>query len=467
MDKTAILTRRAGSDIIAPFDAAGPAASLLKVPSPMLDRRLPERAAGQTLAAPFPGLKAAWRRGEIALQWAAVVLGASIPVSVVVDNVILYVLLFFWLAGGAYREKLASIRDNPVAWLALVLWGLFAVGALYSIGSRQDILEALGKSMRILLIPALVYLMREPEWRERGRAAFVGSMLVALVLSWLLWAGFVSGNNWIKGNPLDPAVFKAHNTQNVFMAFAMFVMAQAALETKDRRARAALWTGCAIAAANVLFIVPGRTGMVVLLVLFVYFLARMLKVKGLVIAGVALAALAAAILASPESMLHRRITLADEEFTQWRAGKPPEPTSSVGLRLEYLENTLDIIARNPAIGVGTGGFGKAYAERVQGTRADTTQNPHNEILLLLVQFGVAGFALFTGLLVTQWRVAKRLPNAFDMGAARAFVLAMGVTSVLASTLLDHAEGFFFAYMSGLLFSGYRAHAPDIGRQRVR
>jgi len=285
------------------------------------------------------------------------------------------------------------------------------------------------------------------------------------VLSWLLWLGIVSGNDWIKGNPLDPAVFKAHNTQNVFMAFAAFLMAQAALGTTSSRARIALWLACAIAAANVLFVVPGRTGMVVLLLLFVYFFARTFKLKGIVIAGVVLAALAAAILASPDSMLHRRITLADEEFAEWRAGKPPEPTSSVGLRLEYLENTLDIIARNPAIGVGTGGFGKAYSERVQGTGAEATQNPHNEILLLLVQFGVGGFALFAGLLVTQWRVATRLPSAFDTGAARAFVLAMGVTSVLASTLLDHAEGFFFAYMSGLLFAGYRAQPPDVARRR--
>jgi hypothetical protein len=59
-----------------------------------------------------------------------------------------------------------------------------------------------------------------------------------------------------------------------------------------------------------------------------------------------------------------------------------------------------------------------------------------------------------------------LPNGFDTGAARAFVLAIGVTSVLASTLLDHAEGFFFAYMSGLLFAGYRAQGLD-ARQRSR
>ena len=99
-------------------------------------------------------------------------------------------------------------------------------------------------------------------------------MLVTLVLSWLLWLGVVPGNDWIKGTPLDPAVFKAHITHNVFMAFAAFLLAQAALEAKRPRVRIALGSLCAVAVANVLLMVPGRTGIVVLLVLFVYFLGR-------------------------------------------------------------------------------------------------------------------------------------------------------------------------------------------------
>ena len=432
----------------------------------MLDRRIPERAAVHTHAVATRGLQTAWRQGEVALKWAVVVLGASIPVSVVVDNVVMGVLLFFWLAGGAYRDKLAvhSRQSGCLARAGPV--GLFVVGSAYSIGDRQDVLNALGKAMRLLLIPVLIYLLREPVWRERGIAAFLASMLVSLVLSSLLWLGLVPGNGWLKGTQFDPVVFKAHTTHNVFMAFAAFVFAQAAFDAKTRRARIALGLLCAAASANVLVMVPGRTGMLVLVVLFVYFLGRTYRAKGLALAGVVLAALAVIVFASPDSMLHRRITLADEEFAQWRAGVPPAPTSSVGLRLEMLENTLEIIGRNPAIGVGTGGFGKAYADRVVGTGASATENPHNEILLMIVQFGIAGFALFAALLFTQWRIAARLPTRFDQAAARAFVLAIAVTSLLSSTLLDHAEGVFFAYMSGLLFAGYRAVAPEAARQRA-
>jgi O-antigen ligase len=448
------------SDIIA-------ASSRLTVPprpfpalSLMLDPRLAERAAGFGPSTATPEPRAARERAETAVKWAAVLLGFSIPVSVVLDNVLLGLILLFWIAGGRYREKLAVVRGNPVALLALALYVLHLLGALYSIGPSKDVLDALVKASRLLLIPALIFLLREPVWRERGIAAFLASMLVTLVLSYLLWLGVLSGSGWLKGVAFDPVVFKAHITHNVFMAFAALLFAQAALDASTRTGRIVLAALCAAVVANVLLMVPGRTGIVVLVVLFVYFLCRGLRLKGLALAGAVLGVLAVVVLASPESMLHKRITLADEEYQQWRSGVPPAPTSSVGLRLELLRNTLGIIGDHPVLGVGTGGFGQAYADRVGDPGAGGTHNPHNEILLMVAQFGVAGFVLLAGLLATQWRLAARLPGRFEPVAARALVLTFAVASALTSTLIDHSEGFLFAYMSGLLFAGYPVHGAQ-------
>jgi O-antigen ligase len=433
----------------------------------MLDRRLVERAAGlgRSAASPVPGTPR--ERAENVVRWAAVMLGCSIPVSVALDNVLLAAILLFWIAGGRYRDKIASVRGNPVAWSALALFSLFVVGSLYSIGSARDVADALMKASRLLLIPALIYLLREPAWRERGIRAFIASMLVTLVLSYLLWLGLLTGNTWLKGTQLDPVVFRAHITHNVFMAFTAFLLAQAALDASTRRGRIALAALCAAAVANVLLMVPGRTGIIVLLVLFIYSLCRGLRAKGFVIAGVALTALAVVVFASPDSMLHRRITLADEEYEQWRAGVPPDPTSSVGQRLELLRNTLEIIGSNKVYGVGTGGFGKAYADRVGAAGGETAQNPHNEILMMIVQFGIAGFVLLVGLFATQWWLASRLPGRFEPVVARALVLTIAVASVLSSTLVDHAEGLFFAYMSGLLFAGYSARKARSAPEPLR
>ena len=408
-----------------------------------------------------------WGRADYGVKWAAVLLGCSIPVSVAADNVLFGFILLCWIAGGRYSAKLAAIRRNPVALAALALFALYLVGTLYSIGSRSDITDALTKALRLLLIPALLPLLREPAWRERGLAAFLGSMLVTLILSYLLWLGVLPVSSWLKGTALDPVAFKAHITHNVFMAFAAFMYALAALDAKTRGGRLALSALSAAAIVNVLVMVPGRTGHIVLLVLFTYFLCRQLRAKGFALAAVALGALAVVVALSPDTMLHRRFTLADDEFQQWRAGVPAAPLSSIGQRLGILRNTLEVIRDNPVLGVGTGGFAAAYAARASRAADAPTRNPHNEFLMIVAQFGLAGLAALLCLFGTQWRIAARLPGPFDAAAARGLVLTVAVASILSSTLVDHAEGFFFAYMSGLLFAGYAGAGRPPTRDRPR
>jgi O-antigen ligase len=427
------------------------------------DRRPPERAVGIEASSPTPAPRTARERAEDGVRWAVVLLGCSIPISVAADNILLAFLLACWIAGGGYRAKLSAVRGNPVALVALALFALYLAGTLYTIADGADVAEALTKALRLLLIPALMPLMRDATWRNRGIAAFLGSMLVTLLLSYMYWLGTLPVNLWLKGTALDPVAFKAHITHNVFMAFAAFVFALAAVDAKTRCGRWVLAALCAAAAINVLLMVPGRTGHIVLLALFAYFLYRQLRAPGLALAVLAVGALAVVVVVSPDSMLHKRFTVADDEFQQWRAGVPPDPTSSVGQRMGFLRNTVELIRENPVLGVGTGGFAAAYAARASRTGGAPTHNPHNEFLLMTAQFGVVGLALMLCLFGTQWWLAARLPGRFEQAAARGLVLTFVVASALSSTLVDHAEGLLFAYMSGLLFASY----DDAGKRRWR
>ena len=123
-----------------------------------------------------------------------------------------------------------------------------------------------------------------------------------------------------------------------------------------------------------------------------------------------------------------------------------------------MRNTLAVIRDNPVFGVGTGGFAEAYAARAARSGDMPTANPHNEFLMIIAQFGLAGLFVLICVFTTQWLVAAHLRDRFDQSAARGFVIAMVVASILSSTLVDHAEGLFFVYMSALLFAGYEGRA---------
>jgi O-antigen ligase len=139
------------------------------------------------------------------------------------------------------------------------------------------------------------------------------------------------------------------------------------------------------------------------------------------------------------------------EATQWRPGVATD--TSVGIRLEFYRNTFEIVKRHPLLGVGTGGFFKAYEAQVQGTQMLATRNPHNMYLLVLVQFGLLGLAALACLFVAQWRYAPHLQNRSDIVLAYALVVTIALSGLFNSMLIDHTESMFLAWMAGLLYGG--------------
>jgi len=152
--------------------------------------------------------------------------------------------------------------------------------------------------------------------------------------------------------------------------------------------------------------------------------------------------------------LRERVNLVIHETAAWQPGQGA--TSSSGLRMDYWSNSLHIIRDHPILGVGTGGFELAYAEKIKGTRVAPSNNPHNQYLLITVQLGIVGLMLMLYLFFQQWRTAAWLPSMFEQDMARGMLLTIMSGSLLNSLLLDHAEAMFFAWMSGVLFAGYRS-----------
>jgi Lipid A core - O-antigen ligase and related enzymes len=399
-------------------------------------------------------------------QWAAIALGFSIPISVALDNVLLLLILLLWLLGASYRSKLETIRSNPVALLALALFGMYLLGIPYTDASRKDVMDSLSKAAQFLFIPLLIPLLHDPRARHKALWGFLAAMLLTLVLSYLMGFELLPQSSAFKGYPGNPVLFKKHITQNLLMAFSAFIFAVYARNTLSSSMRGFFTVLSALAAFNVLFMVNGRTGHLVLLVLMAYFFLSGFRWKGLLIACAALMLVAGVAYLAPISALHQRAALAFQQFSEWHPGQAATQESSIGQRMEFWTNSLEIVRHNPIIGVGTGGFIKAYADQVDGSAMAATRNPHNEYLMLTVQFGLPGLALLLYLFFAQWRLAAALPSALEQAIARGLVLAIACASMVSSTLIDHTEGLFYVWMSALLFAALSApanHGKDPAR----
>jgi len=389
-------------------------------------------------------------------KWLAIPIGFTIPISTAADNILLYLALLFLLLGGDYRHKLRSIIANPVAVAALLLVGALLLGGLCGEGAWSDVRHYWRKYAPLLSIALLILLFQDKPSREYALAGFMLAMALTLFLSCLIAAGVFADHGWFEGSVDNAFVFKLHITQNVFMAFFAYALALKARHAVEAKWRMLFGAAALLAAYNVLFMVGGRTGYVVLAVLLVYFCFRWLRWKGLALAALAgITVAGAGYLAS--DTLRERVDLVIHETAAWQPGQGA--TSSSGLRMDYWSNSLRIIRDHPLFGVGTGGFEKAYAAKIQGTQMKPSNNPHNQYLLITAQLGLVGLALLLYLFFQHWRSAAWLPTAFEQDMARGVLLTIMSGSLLNSLLLDHAEAMFFAWMSGVLFAGLQAKQP--------
>ena len=308
----------------------------------------------------------------------------------------------------------------------------------------------------LILVALLLPIFAEVKVRRYGQYAFMGAMLITLVLSYLIWLGvFQHTPLFTTRTPDNPVVFKLHITHGVLMGFAAFMFAIYAKFTLGK-VRWFMVLATILALCNVLLMTQGRTGYIVVLSLFVYLIFDLLNKRKALI-GLVLIIVASTAIYATSPKIQARMAIGVNEIENWQPMKGHDQESSMGTRLDYYTNTAKIIRKNPLLGVGTGGFENAYGKEIIGTSVAPSNNPHNQFLLFWAQTGVAGLVAFLWLLATTWRTAIHLPTPAEKMLARGLIITIATGCLFNSLLLDHTEGLFFSWLLGLLFAGLNSN----------
>jgi len=393
-------------------------------------------------------------------SWAATALGASIPLTVALNNILLVLTLAAWIVSGSLRGKAAAFR-HPAAVPALVLFALICLGMLYGSATAASKSLHARKYLDLLLIPVFVFLFMEHRARVCAVRAFALSLAGILATSYLVKLGLPLALPSFQGNVDYPVIFKERVTHNIVMAFGVFLFAWLGLSAVSRWTRRGWGLLSVLAAINVMAMVPGATGYLILAALSLLLGYGWLRWRGMGAAALLIALCVAGLAALPNPF-QQRIGKIAAEVQQWHMDRPAD--SSPGLRLEFYRTTLAIIAEYPLTGVGTGGFPSAYEKLIRDTEKRTTQNPHNEFLLMWAQLGIAGLVVFIWMFWRLWQLAAQLPTRLESELARGLVVTMVIGCMLNSLLLDHTEGLFYAWLTGVLYGGLKSGTPDSAAQ---
>lgn len=401
-----------------------------------------------------PSLPAAGGRIERVARQLLLLAAFSIPFSTALMNFFIGLTLIAFLLALVADRSLARPLRTPASLCALALLALVVIGSTWSIAPPDEVQNAMRKYTKLLVLPLAVCLCwRAPELPARVlRWSLAGCAVLAssLYLVWLDSMPTSSLGWWRVGDTSDPYAFRNHITIGILLSFAACAAFLAATYPQDTRKRLGL------VALGVYFAAPilmgnGRTGYVGLFIgLFALYLlrARITLLRSVLVAAAVSVLFAGVYMVSPN--FKTRMDLLATEVASNNAATPN------GLRMSFIKVGTQAVIDRPLLGHGTGSFSEVFAPESKRIWAGSPQEqnrrhqPHSEPLLLAVQLGLAGVALFFALLgaIGKAALARRDPTA---DALALLVAIYGITSLFNSLLWDPTEAYWFLLLAGALY----------------
>lgn len=370
-------------------------------------------------------------------------------------ELLVYVSFF---ASPILRERLLLAVRQPMAVMSLVLLLLFSVGLIYSVDTLNNSIGYWISWRRLLLVPLAVAAFYEKSHKLQAAWVLVVTLTLCSFLSYVTYVLNVGVYKYPPG-----IIIRNHATQGMLFsvgAFVSFFLLRFSY-WKNPAQHYFLWLGLTATASNIVLINKAGSGYLALLVLVFVSVYVLWQGRPKALAFIAVTAIFAAILAiSP--VTKEQIKQAVEEVVNYKNARH---STSMGVRMVMLDNTLEMIKKRPWLGYGTGGFGVGYHEQVKGKtgwQAFLTDDPHNQFLKIYAEYGLVGFLIFLLFIVSFFYQKIAEPWCF---LGWGVLLAWCATSLFSSHFSTFSEGRFLLLWCAMMLAIEGTGNVDTGDSR--
>ncbi|WP_456479209.1 O-antigen ligase family protein [Nautilia sp.] len=326
----------------------------------------------------------------------------TIPNSVALNNIILVLLLIYWIICGDKTETLRLVKTNPVVMLSLAYFFINVAGLLWTENLKWGF-AVIMKEKYFLLLPVFMSLIKKEE-KELVIKTFILTMTFSELISYGVKLGILP--EMFHATRYEPVPFIGHIHYSPFVAFCVYILMYLFLYTKLEKIYKAVALFFIITMTANLFLTGGRAGQVVYFVLFAVLILQYFKVglKSVLIItlGIPLIFLTAY---KGSGIFHDRVNLAVHSIKTYKQNR----NTNIGKRFTFWENTAELIKKHPVLGVGTGDFIDEYRKinEKNSPQIRVPGQPHNMYLLIYAQTGIAGLFLFLALFYAMFYYALK------------------------------------------------------------
>lgn len=386
----------------------------------------------------------------------------ALPIGFISTTKLLLILsgLIVYVSAWLRREQQTALAASKVSMMIVLALAFMATSSLWSTGSNDEVLAAMTKHGRLLVIPVLLCLTRTRHEAMVAVGFFVAGQFILLASTWLLFLGvpipWVISKEAGICETCSFAIFSSYLDQSIMTAVLAAVSwhLRNYLTARYRTSLSVVTVGLALIC--VFFIFQGRTGHLVAITLITLAIAwetpRRLRLQIVLIPLVLLIALAVS-----SSKVSRGLKEIGDGIQSFKNSGQLSPSS--GVRLDLWHRSLQSLAENPWRGSGVGSWSREFRRQEAihsqeipiNSASDQHSNPHQEYLLWGVELGLPGIALLCAVLLALYRDSLRL----EMPARRAMqsvLAALAVACLFNCTLYDALIGDFFCITLALLLA---------------
>lgn len=395
-----------------------------------------------------------WRRFRSPVAWGetvdlfAILTVAALPWSTsltAIFNAAFLVCMVPFLDVRAFLQSLT----RPICAAPIALFALALVGTLWSDAAWGVRLYAVGPTVKLLVLPVMLYHF---ERSPRGHWIFIAFLVSCALLSVMSWlVAFYPDLALRPYDPLERGVFVKNyiDQSQEFTLCAVALAYPTALLLREKRYwLAGLLTALALSFfVNMVFVVVSRTALVTVPIMFGVF--ALLHLRWRSIAMISLALIAGAAIAWQASPQLRKT--ADTFVSDYQLYSQRNIPTSMGERLEYWRHAIQFFKQAPLAGHGTGSSQGLFERAAQdpswvlGVRV--FPNPHNQTLHVAIQWGIIGIVILYAIWISHLLLFRGDGMANWIGLL--VVVQNLFTSLFNSHLFDFHEGWMYVIGVGV------------------
>ena len=363
-------------------------------------------------------------------------------------------MIITWLISGKALDSLKISYQQPVGKILLLFFAWLLLGTLYADNSWANKWDTVLSWKKLAYFFILLGLFYHQEWKQRFVNAYVFVMIIAAFAAVIFWSMDLIVREG--GTNRGPGIFMT-NYVSQSMAFVAAIVACIFLFKNSTSQPKKYFFALAILllAFNVFYVSGARSGYLALVVAVVFSISSIYGFKKLPLI-ISICSIILMLLFFSSNNLQQRVFKGLGEFSS--VNSAPQ-LSSIGIRMVFAENTIELIKNAPVIGYGTSSFKPIYSSHVASIynekdwRAAAAADPHNIYLFIWLENGLIGLLIFLAFIYLALR--QGLDHTPYGKIAAGFFIAICASSLFNSHFKTFPEGHLLAFFAGILLSQYK------------